>query len=159
MIDVPHERIESSRLALVPVNRETARAILAGEFDSLPHAAGWPHDDTADAMRIMLDERRPSLGWLITVDGLLIGECGTVGWVDDDGDVDVGIGLAVDQRSRGYGTEALGALADWLRRQPGVRRVVANGVEATNLVSRRMLERVGFALEREAGGRVWYALG
>ena len=51
----------------------------------------------------------------------MVGDCGTFGPPDDEGRVEIGYGLAAPFRGRGIGTEAVGALADWVAAQPGVR--------------------------------------
>ena len=85
-------------------------------------------------------------GWFVTLaqDGRVIGDCGTHGWVDDEGRVEIGYGLAAPWRGRGFGIEAVRALVDWVAAQPDVRTVEAS-VEVGNEVSRRVLERLGFA--------------
>ena len=90
---------------------------------------------------------------LITLDGVVIGDCGTTGPVGGDGTVEIGYGLAKPYRGRGYGGAAVRALSHWLVRQPGVREVVAT-VDAGNVASRRALERAGF--KADSHGR--YAL-
>jgi RimJ/RimL family protein N-acetyltransferase len=137
---------------------ETARAVVAGDLSSLPHAAGWPHDDTLDALRMALAPNDPAQVWLVMLGTIVIGDCGTVGGVDPAGDVELGYGLAVEHRGCRYGTEVVTGLSRWLLEQPGVRRVVARKVLASNIPSRRALERAGFRLERETDGRTWYAL-
>ena len=88
----------------------------------------------------------------------MIGDCGTLGAVDDAGELELGYGLAEPYRGRGLGSELVQALSRRLLSAPGVRRVVAREVLADNVPSRRSLERAGFVLEREADGLVWYAL-
>ncbi len=146
------ERIETPRLALVPLAAETARAVLAGDLSALRHAAGWPHDDTLDALRLAAPL------WLVVLGGVAIGDCGTHGETEDDGTVEIGYGLAAEHRGHGYGSELVPALSGWLLAQPGVRRVVARDVLEDNVSSRRALVRAGFALEREERGLVSYAL-
>jgi [ribosomal protein S5]-alanine N-acetyltransferase len=150
--------ISTPRLTLVPLPKPTARAVLGGDLSGVRHAAGWPHDDTLDALRMALVAGGGSLVWLVTHEGTVIGDCGTVGSVDPAGDVELGYGLAAECRGLGYGTEIVAALSGWLIRAPGVRRVVARDVVAANLPSRRALERAGFVLEREEAGLTWYAL-
>ena len=152
------EKIETPRLVLVQLPEETARAVFAGDLSSLPHAAGWPHDDTLDGLRMTLAPDEPSRVWLVMLGTIVIGDCGTVGGVNPSGDVELGYGLAAEHRGFGYGTEVLTGLSRWLIEHPGVFRVVAREVLASNIPSRRALERVGFLLEREAEGRTWYAL-
>ena len=158
MNTLQQERIETPRLALVPLEEATARAVLAGDLSTLDHAEGWPHADTLDAVRMALRAEAPWPVWLVVADGVVIGDCGTLGDVDGSGDVEIGLGLAKEHRGRGYGTEVIEALSGWLLRRPTVRRVVAREVEADNHASRRALEKAGFVLERAEGDAVSYAL-
>lgn len=151
------QQIATPRLRLNPVAAETGRAILAGDLGSLETAEGWPHDDTLDGLRMAVDPDAPSLFWLVTLDGVVIGDCGTAGLLRTSGDVEIGYGLAAEYRGEGYGTEVVEALSQWLLDQPGVGRVVAE-VLAGNVPSRRALERACFMLEYEEPDRVWYAL-
>jgi RimJ/RimL family protein N-acetyltransferase len=150
------DRIVTSRLALEPLPRETARAIVAGEPDGLRRAAGWPHEDTLDGLRMVADHG--SEVWLILEDGVVVGDAGTFGPPDENGDVEIGYGLAEPSRGRGLASEFVPALAKHVLARAGVRRVVARGVLADNIPSRRALERAGFRIEREEPGLVWYAL-
>jgi ribosomal-protein-alanine N-acetyltransferase len=99
-----------------------------------------------------------SLVWLVMLGEVVIGDCGTLGGVDDQGVIEVGYGLAAEHRGRGYGNELVAALSGWLLSQPRVEQVVAREVLADNVPSRRALENAGFVLEREEGGLTWYAL-
>ena len=82
-------------------------------------------------------------GWLITVDGAVIGDCGTHGPVDEAGRVEIGYGLAAPSRGQGYGSEAVATVTEWLLSQPGVRQVRAHTL-TSNAPSRRVLEKAGF---------------
>jgi len=149
------ERIVTRRLVLEPIALRTARAVLADEPDGLQRGAGWPHADTLDALRMVADHGAEA--WLILEDGVAIGEAGTHGPPDEQGDVEIGYGIAEPSRGRGLASEFVTALADRILSRDGVRRVVARAVLADNLPSRRALERAGFRLEREEDGLVWYA--
>ncbi len=148
------ERIVTRRLVLEPVTREMAAAVLAGEPDGIRRAAGWPHADTLDALRMIAHGADV---WLILEDGLAIGDAGTHGPPDERGDVEIGYGLAEPSRGRGLASEFVVALAGAILARDGVRRVVARSVHAGNVASRRALERAGFQLGREENGLVWYA--
>jgi hypothetical protein len=63
-------------IALVPLIVENARRIVAGDLGSLEHVSGWPHEDTIDGVR--LAESGASV-WLVVLDGVVIGDCGTTG--------------------------------------------------------------------------------
>jgi RimJ/RimL family protein N-acetyltransferase len=151
-----HPRLTTDRLVLVPQTLGAARAVLAGEDPGLPVGEGYPHPDTSDALRMYAEHGQSDDdgGWFITLadDGRAIGDCGTLGWTDDEGRVEIGYGLAAPFRRQGYGTEAAGALADWVGAQPEVLAVTA-AVEVGNLPSRRLLERLDFVFVGESDGR------
>jgi RimJ/RimL family protein N-acetyltransferase len=143
-----HAPLTTERLVLLPQTLESARALLAGEDAGLPLADGYPHADTLDALRMFVENGSTDDdgGWFVTLaDGRVIGDCGTIGWTDQDGRVEIGYGLAAPYRGKGYGTEAVRVLADWVAAQPGVTAVTAE-VEVGNNASRRLLERLGFTL-------------
>ena len=139
--------LQTARLRLEPLTMETARAILAGDLSGLAAAGlaaadGWPHEDTADGLAGAVKAGYPA-GWLITVGGTVIGDCGTHGPVDAAGCVEIGYGLAAPSRGQGYGSEAVAAVTEWLLRYPGVRQVRAHTL-TDNMSSRRVLEKAGF---------------
>ena len=150
--------ITTDRLVLSPLPADRARAVLIGDYSSLTRAEGWPHEDTLDAIRMAAAPESGSLVWLVLSDGTVIGDCGTLGGLDDTGAIEIGYGLAAECRRRGYGNELVAALSRWLLSQPEVDRVVARQVLADNVASRRALENAGFVLEREEHGLTWYAL-
>lgn len=111
--------------------------------DDVPAAPGWPHADTADALAFAAT----SAAWIWLIvddDGRVAGECGVKGPPDDDGAVEIGYGLAGPSRGRGLGGRAVAALLDELTGL-GVRLVRAE-VAVDNVASRRLLERLGFAV-------------
>ena len=145
-------------MVLAPLDEEVAHAVLAGDFSVVTSADGWPHDDTLDALQVATAPGGGSLVWLVMLGEVVIGDCGTLGGVDDQGAIELGYGLAAEHRGRGYGNELVRALSGWLLSQPQVEQVVAREVLADNIASRRALENAGFVLEREEGGLTWYAL-
>lgn len=134
------ETVVSERLVLRPLTAPEAARIATGDISGWTAGDGWPHDDTRDGLALVASG---ALGWLVTLDGVVIGDCGTTGPVGPDGTVEIGYGLAGQYRGRGYGGEMVRALSRWLLRQPGVRDVVAT-VDAGNTPSRRALHRAGF---------------
>jgi hypothetical protein len=110
--------MKTRRLQLVPLTIENGRAVLAGDLSGLETAAGWPHDDTLDAIRTAVGTGPRSLVWLVTLDGVVIGDCGTVGPLRAGGEIEIGYGLAAEHRGRGYGTEVVAAPAAGGSAQP-----------------------------------------
>jgi RimJ/RimL family protein N-acetyltransferase len=150
-------RLSGPRVALVPLPRALARAVVRGDDPApallplgLQAGAGWPHRDTADALRPLAEHGACDAdgGWLIVVEGAVVGECGWRGGPDHYGDVLLDYGLAGSARGRGLGTEAVAVLCSWAERQPGVRRLVAE-VLTGNEPSVRLLRRLGF--DEESG--------
>ena len=153
-------RLSGPRVALVPLPHDVAVAALDGRGPALDAvlarldlraAHGWPHADTADALRPLAEHGSPGdVGtWLVCADGEVVGECGWVGAPDAEGSVELGYGLAPSARGRGLGTEAVAVLAAWSEQQPGVRRLVAE-VVVGNAASCRLLRRLGFRQEPAA---------
>ena len=146
-------RLAGPRVALVPVPRSLARAVVTGA-DPAPELAalglragrGWPHEDTPDALRALAEHGADGDdgGWLVAVEGEVVGDCGWRGGADSAGDVLLGYGLAAPYREQGLGTEAVAVLCAWAEQQPGVQRLVAE-VHVDNAASRRLLRRLGFA--------------
>src|SRR6185436_10541978 len=81
-----HPALTSERLVLLPQTLAQARALLEGEDPGLPLAEGYPHAETADALRMFVEhgESDSDAGWFVTLadDGRVIGDCGTAGWID-----------------------------------------------------------------------------
>lgn len=148
---------------LVPQTLEAVRALTAGTDPGFPLGEGYPHADTLDALRMSSTPGSDVVGWFIMLrddsaeNGRVIGDCGTKGWVDERGRVEIGYGLGAPWRGRGYGSEAVDALVRWLQLQPGVRGVVAE-VEAGNRASRCLLERLGFVLVEVKRAACWFEL-
>lgn len=149
--------IATARLRLEPASTELAAEVLAGDLSSVRAGTGWPHEDTADALRAALAAGHPP-PWFVLLDGVVIGDCGVNGPPDAEGSVEIGYGLAAPYRGRGYGTELVASLSRWLLAQPDVRRVFARGVARDNPASQLVLERAGFAVVGGDSESLEYAL-
>ena len=137
-------------IELLPVTADQARRIAAGDLSGLAHVAGWPHDDTADGLQLV---ERGASAWLVELDGVVIGDCGTTGPTAPE--VEIGFGLAAECRGRGHGTELVRMLVGALLEDPVVSTVVARTLPE-NAASRRVLEKAGFALDGERDGLARY---
>ena len=92
---------------LVPLELDVALAVLHGDPDAaltclgMTPGRGWPHADTADALRPAAAQGDPAGTFLVVLDDEVIGECGWRGRPDDDGTVEIGYGIAQSHRGRG----------------------------------------------------------
>jgi ribosomal-protein-alanine N-acetyltransferase len=147
--------IATGRLELRPLATDAAQAIADGDCSGVTAGAGWPTSTTPIvAMRAAADPG--ALTWLISRDGAVIGECGLKHAPAPDGSVEIGYGIGAAWWGNGYGAEAVGGLVGWLAGQPECRLLTAE-VHESNLASRRLLERLGFTVDRLAAPYVWYA--
>lgn len=148
--------ITAGQLVLHPLTTAQAHDIVA--TDRLPPplraGAGWPHADSYDGLRLATDD---SYAWLVTLDGVVIGDCGTLGGADGDGAIEIGYGLAEPYRHRGYGGMLVRPLADFLLGRPGISRVVAE-TRPDNRPSYRVLEGAGFRRTLATDTELRYAL-
>ena len=147
------EIIRGDGVTLLPVPPGASLDALAQLTGGRAAGRGWPHPDTGAGLAFS-----ESGGWtwlILDADGAVVGECGTKTppWA---GSVEIGYGLAAPSRGHGLGTRAVRALTTWLAARPDVHRVEAY-VATDNLASRRLLERLGFAIDRLDGEEVVYA--
>ena len=142
-------------IALVPVSRAVARAVVSyGDLDAAlpaPRVADWPHADTADALRPLVEHLSPGT-FLICRDGVVVGECGWYGSPDAQGEVEIGFGLAPSARRAGTGTEAVRQLVAWAAAQGA--RVVRAEVLPGNAASFGLLHGLGFVPDEVRAGHV-----
>ena len=142
--------ISTTRLVLEPVGIERARSIVRGDLGGLLAAKGWPHADTVSALTMAANATRDEdTGWLIVRDREVIGDIGTFGGIHDlllpgpDRSVEIGYGLAVPERGKGYATEAVAGLVEYLLSLPLAAEIQATTAPG-NLPSIAVLQRNGF---------------
>lgn len=156
MREEPGESIAAGNLVLRPVPPAEAAALVKGDFSGIHRGEGWPHEDSLDGLGMVAAGR--TLGWLIMLDDLVVGECGTHGPPNAAGVVEIGYGLAAPYRGKGYGRQTVRALSQWLLGQPDVAGLIAH-TDPANTPSRRSLEGAGFRFEGEFNGQCRYRLG
>lgn len=92
----------------------------AGDISTVPAAPGWPHGNTVLGMRFAQQNEQPF--WLVLLDGLAIGDCGTIGPPDASGTIEIGVGISDSYQQ--HRAELVRGLTNWLRQQPGIIDVV-----------------------------------
>jgi RimJ/RimL family protein N-acetyltransferase len=140
-------------IELRQVTVEEAQAVVAFAPLGFAHVHDWPHADTYDALRPLAEHGGGPGTFFVVEDGEVVGDCGWFGPPDEDGEVEIGYGLAPSARGRGLGTAAVRLLLDWVT-AAGARSVRAE-VLPGNEVSLRLLARLGFEdVGEHAGHRV-----
>jgi RimJ/RimL family protein N-acetyltransferase len=147
--------IQTERLILRVILPDEIEWLLAGEAHRLELANGltYPPDDPNRGidlgwhLRALRADAR-QLPWRIRLiversSNIVVGSINLKGAPDAEGDVEIGWGLNLGHRGKGYATEAATAVMRWAFEQPGVRSISAT-VPEDNDVSQRVARRLGF---------------
>ena len=158
--------LHTARLDLMLLEAVDARALAEGaDCWNRSWAAGYPLASSLLAAELTLAAaaRETPLGafgsyqLIRRADQRVIGDVGFMGPPDATGAVSIGCAVAADARRQGFATEALSALLDWAREQPGLTCVLADTTRS-NVASQRLLERVGMRRVGEDGELLYYML-
>src|SRR5262245_46063576 len=90
--DIVAGEFRSRRLEFRPIESAQAQALLGGDISVVPAGKGWPHANTVLGLRMATASGAPF--WLILLDGTVIGDCGTLAPANDEGEIDIGVGLS-----------------------------------------------------------------
>lgn len=161
------ETIETEALCLNPLGLADASVIVEGHRPAEARwAPGYPTDLTLVAAGLVItaargaqdDDAGPYRVYQVIrkADRCVIGDCGFLGPPDESGDLHAAYGVAEVEAGHRHAAEALGALIEWARRQPGVRRVLSEAA-ATNIASIRVMERAGMRRLSGDGDLVCFA--
>ncbi len=172
--------IQTRRMALVPVGRELARALLSDRKLAADLAGGLVHRDFPDpdlaaklpAFAQRLDDAanaalghtapRDPAGWGLwlfryNVERMVVGAASFHGPPNAAGEVAFGYQIVAPHRRRGLTVEACTALIDWAFCDTAVSAVTAD-CTVDNAASIRTLEKLGFTQERTARERLYWRL-
>lgn len=145
--------LETARLRLRRPAPTDAEAVFAyGSDPEVARYADWPvrtsMDGLADSLRARAEacDEGSDFYWIITLAGEDRAIGGVACSIERDA-AEIGFLLQRDCWSRGYTTEAAGAVLGWLRTLPTLAKVWAT-CDAENVASARVLEKLG--LTREA---------
>lgn len=87
----------------------------------------------------------------------MIGDVCFKGEPNIDGEIEISYGTHFEFRRKGYMTEAVSEMLKWAKKQPDVRKVLAN-TEKSNLSSQRVLRNNGFSQIVEADGIIYWEI-
>ncbi len=151
--------LKTERLLLVALLPEDIEALIArdsGRFAALTGFRFPPdHPDIGDLTwhlrAIRADDRNVPWRMRVVIERLsntVVGSINLKGPPDGAGDVEIGWGLIVDARGKGYATEASMAVIRWALQQPGVSSVSAT-IPDDNYPSQRLAKRLGLTRTNE----------
>jgi ribosomal-protein-alanine N-acetyltransferase len=151
------------RVRLVPLGREELASLLTSDRISLRIAPRLIDPPVERAIRMKLEkmedapiEEHPWLTYWLAVlrsEERGIGLLGFKGLPSEDGDVEIGYGIALEYRCRGLATEAAMRLIEWAFSDPRCLGVTAIGVRSGNEGSERVLTKLGMRPVRRDEGR------
>jgi len=170
----------TGRLALVPVGRDLARALLtdrkaAAELADAAIHRDFPDTDLAAKLPAFAqrldDAANPALGrtapadpagwglWLFryTAERMIVGAASFTGPPNASGEVELGYQIVPAHRRRGLTVEGCAALVAWAFHDSATTAVIADCAEA-NTASVRTLQKLGFSHERSARDRLHWRL-
>ncbi len=154
--------LETPRLRLLPLSGRQLGLCLHN-LPALERDLGFPFArevvDTSVLRALGIKLKKMSLAdpsryawytyWLIVLKAENIGAglVGFKGFPDEHGSSEIGYGIAPSYQNQGYMTEAVRGLVAWAFNHPSCKKVTA--ITVKNPASRRVLEKMGFALIEE----------
>ncbi|MFC2139985.1 GNAT family N-acetyltransferase [Bacteroidota bacterium] len=155
-------KISSERLILEPLSKEDAQAML--NYRSLPEVykyQGWQPENVDDAEKFILKHNTmESGGWMqlairLREDGKLIGDCG-MHFIDDEfKQIEIGFSLSPVFQGKGYATEAVSCLLDYIFTTLRSHRVYGS-CDPDNLSSIKLMTRIGMRKEAHLKESIWF---
>ncbi len=149
------KNIHTNRLILMPITLEITKSLLNGSSKEIENPGircdkKWPTKDTMDILPIIkasLEKSKIPTGfetWMIINKNnkKIIGDIGFHGKPNENGEVEVGFGLVEHERGKGFGSESLNAIMDWLNFQESVKIIKAECL-INNKPSAKILEKAG----------------
>ena len=132
--------IETNRLKIYAASKEQMEAFIAAQSVDVLKAA---YTEMLNGSLAHPNRWEWYAIWMIELkDGTHIGELCFKG-LSEEGNAEIGYGIAEDHQGCGYATEAVSALVDWALGLPGVSCVTAE-TEADNIASQSVLKKSGF---------------
>jgi len=148
--------IQTERLKLLPFTKQICEQVLANSTSSLASLGiipgdGWPDFETMDTLPRILNNLSKVASptgfesWMVIHKNthLLIGDIGFKGLPNEYGEIDLGYGIILSERQKGYAKEAASGLMEWAFKQPGIKAITANCAK-DNLASQKTLVALRF---------------
>ncbi len=164
-------KLETERLNLIPLQaRNLAMSVENyGEMETdlgLRVTNTILDDEMKHAMKVRLRkvlEDGENYLWLtnwavvLKEENQIIGFIMIKGYPNENGEVIVGYGIEEKYRKRGYATEALKGLIDWIFENPKAEYVIGD-TEKANIASHKVLENAGAIKYKETDELIWWKI-
>jgi ribosomal-protein-alanine N-acetyltransferase len=97
--------------------------------------------------------------WVIVLKGenRIIGAIMVKGYPKENGEVIVGYAMQDDYKRKGYMTEALRGITQWMFLNPDVKCIIADTLK-NNMLSHKVLQRIGMVFYKEDDECFWWKL-
>lgn len=89
--------------------------------------------------------------------GWIVAELGFKGEPNESGYIEIGYGTMPSHRKKGFMTEAVAAMVEWAKKQPGIRGVLAE-TESENIASIRVVQKNHFRQYGKKGARLMWKI-
>jgi [ribosomal protein S5]-alanine N-acetyltransferase len=168
--------IETARLRLLPLTHAHL-LLISQDFFTLDSVLGIGHapfelnapvefmkeffdaikNYTTPAVEANPDQYMWFTHWLIinTADNLIVGGIGATGLPDQQGETTIGYFINARSEGKGFATEAVKGLLDFVFRHPGMRRVIAFTEEIQNASGKVLLNNGFMPAGQVDGGHKW----
>ena len=160
MVDAAFERLTSERLTLRRFRAADIDTFVAYRADpAIARFQSWENFTAADGEEFLatMSRQHPDTPgeWFqfaieLTATGAIVGDCALHALADNPREVEIGFTLAPSHHGKGYATEAVACLLDYVFGALSKERAIAI-TDARNAASIAVLERLGF--ERDAASR------
>ena len=87
---------------------------------------------------------------ILKIENKMVGDLCFMGEPNLDGEIELGYGTYIEFQRKGYMTEAVGGILQWVKTQPEVRKVLAS-TEKANTASHGILQKNSFSQISETG--------
>lgn len=97
--------------------------------------------------------------WIIILkqENRIVGHIMLKGYPDKNGEVIIGYFMQDEYRCKGYMTEALRGLTQWMFLNPDVKSIIADTLK-DNILSQKLLQRIGMVYYKEDDECFWWKL-
>ena len=164
------DKLITDRLILVPFTIQACKNLLNDDYSDLKKwnfkkGKSWPDNDVLETLpKIINNLSKVEFptgfeSWMIVKKKTLeiIGDLGFKGFNYEDENIDIGYGIIVEERRKGYAEEAVKEIIKWAFTNELVREITANCL-TENISSINLLTKFNFIQFRTENGMIYWTL-